>query len=87
MCSSASKSYQVHEFKEGGGVSVGMFNEDKSIKEFAICCLRYAVDNKMSLYFSTKNTVLKAYDGRFKDIFAEVYAQQFEQEFKRLGIQ
>lgn len=53
----------------GGGVGMGMYNTDESIAEFAHSSFKYAIDRKMPLYLSTKNTILKAYDGKFKDIF------------------
>jgi len=62
----------------GGGVAMAMYNFDDSIRDFARATMRYALDHKLPLYLSTKNTILKAYDGRFKDIFAEI----FESEFK-----
>lgn len=52
---------------------MGMYNTDSSIREFAYSCLRYALQRNVPLYLSTKNTILKAYDGRFKDIFEEIY--------------
>src|SRR5262249_1921349 len=55
----------------GGGVAMGMYNYDDSIHDFARATMRYAINRKLPLYLSTKNTILKAYDGRFKDIFAE----------------
>jgi isocitrate dehydrogenase len=76
----------VHEFKDGGGVTMGMYNTDKSIKDFAYSCMRYAINKKWPLYLSTKNTILKRYDGRFKDIFQEIYDKEFQQQFKQLGI-
>src|SRR6516164_6130235 len=57
----------------GGGVAMGMYNFDDSIRDFARASMRYALDRGYPLYLSTKNTILKAYDGRFKDIFAEVF--------------
>src|SRR5271166_4674243 len=67
---------------EGGGVAMAMYNFDDSIRDFARATMRYALDRKFPLYLSTKNTILKAYDGRFKDICAET----FESEFKAAGI-
>jgi isocitrate dehydrogenase len=70
----------------GGGVAMGMYNFDDSIRDFARASLRYGLDRNYPVYLSTKNTILKAYDGRFKDIFAEVFAEEFEQEFKAAGL-
>ncbi len=69
---SAPTTYTVNEFK-GPGVSMGMYNTDQSITDFAHCCFKYALDRKFPLYMSTKNTILKKYDGRFKDIFEAIY--------------
>jgi isocitrate dehydrogenase len=63
--------HEVHEFK-GGGVALAMFNLDDSIRDFARATFNYALARNMPVYLSTKNTILKAYDGRFKDIFAEI---------------
>ena len=65
--------YTVHEFVGGGGIGMGMFNTDESIREFAYSCFEFALKRKWPLYMSTKNTILKRYDGRFKDIFQEIY--------------
>ena len=62
----------VNEF-EGAGIAQGMFNTDESITDFANSCFVYSLNRKMTLFLSTKNTILKAYDGRFKDIFEELY--------------
>jgi isocitrate dehydrogenase len=70
----------------GGGIAMGMYNFDDSIRDFARASLRYGLDRNYPVYLSTKNTILKAYDGRFKDIFAEVFAEEFEQEFKAAGL-
>ncbi|OEH79359.1 isocitrate dehydrogenase [Cyclospora cayetanensis] len=75
----------LHHFNSGG-VCLGMYNEDASISDFALACFQYALDAKMPLYLSTKNTVLKAYDGRFKQIFHDIYTKDFEQRFKAAGI-
>ncbi|MES2897456.1 NADP-dependent isocitrate dehydrogenase [Phenylobacterium sp. LH3H17] len=69
----------------GSGVAMAMYNLDDSIREFAHASFAYAVKRKYPLYLSTKNTILKAYDGRFKDIFAEVY-KEYEAQFKEAGI-
>jgi isocitrate dehydrogenase len=70
----------------GGGVAMGMYNFDDSIRDFARATMRYALDRGYPLYLSTKNTILKAYDGRFKDIFAEVFESEFKGEFEGAGI-
>ena len=70
----------------GGGVAMGMYNLDDSIREFAHACLNYGLQRKYPVYLSTKNTILKAYDGRFKDIFAEVYEADYAGKFKEAGI-
>ena len=70
----------------GGGVTMGMYNYDDSIRDFARATMRYALTQGYPLYLSTKNTILKAYDGRFKDIFAEVFESEFKAEFEAAGI-
>ena len=70
----------------GAGVAMAMYNLDDSIREFARASLQYALMRKFPLYLSTKNTILKAYDGRFKDIFAEVYEAEFAAAYKEAGV-
>src|SRR5262249_56147222 len=70
----------------GGGVAMGMYNYDDSIRDFARATMRYALGRRYPLFLSTKNTILKAYDGRFKDLFAEVYESEFKAEFEATGI-
>jgi isocitrate dehydrogenase len=70
----------------GGGVSMAMYNLDESIEEFARASLRYALDRKYPIYLSTKNTILKAYDGRFKDIFQRIYETEFADAYKAAAI-
>ncbi|KAL9646476.1 hypothetical protein ABK040_006471 [Willaertia magna] len=77
--------YTIFDFKDAG-VAMGMYNTDESIRDFAYSCFNVALDKKWPLYLSTKNTILKAYDGRFKDIFQEIYENEFKQKFKDLGI-
>ena len=77
--------HEVHEFK-GPGVALAMFNVDDSIRDFARASLNYGLMRNYPVYLSTKNTILKAYDGRFKDIFAEVYEAEFREEFERRGL-
>jgi isocitrate dehydrogenase len=60
---------EVYDFKDGGGVIMGMYNVDASIEAFAHASFQYAIQRKYPMYLSTKNTILKKYDGRFKDIF------------------
>ncbi|GIH12127.1 NADP-dependent isocitrate dehydrogenase [Rugosimonospora africana] len=70
----------------GGGVAMGMYNFDESIRDFARASFRYGLARKYPVYLSTKNTILKAYDGRFKDLFAEVFEAEFAAEFAAAGI-
>jgi isocitrate dehydrogenase len=71
---------------QGGGVAMAMYNFDDSIRDFARATMRYALARKYPLYLSTKNTILKAYDGRFKDLFAEIFEAEFKAEFEAAGI-
>ncbi|TPX72649.1 isocitrate dehydrogenase (NADP+) [Spizellomyces sp. 'palustris'] len=79
------KTFTVYEF-QGRGVGMGMYNTDESIYGFAQSCFEMALSRKMPLYLSTKNTILKKYDGRFKDIFQQVYEKNYEASFKAAGI-
>ncbi len=82
---SQTQSYDVYDF-EGDGIAMAMYNTDESIYGFARSCMNQALDKKWPLYMSTKNTILKKYDGRFKDIFQEVYDNEFKQKFEAAGI-
>jgi len=77
--------HEVHEFK-GSGVALAMFNLDESIRDFARATFNYALNRNMPVYLSTKNTILKAYDGRFKDIFAKIFAGEFKPAFEARGL-
>lgn len=79
------QTWEVYNF-EGNGVALSMYNTDESIYGFARSCFNQALAKKWPLYMSTKNTILKAYDGRFKDIFEEVYLNEFKPQFDEAGI-
>jgi len=76
---------EVFEFP-GGGVAMSMYNLDDSIRDFARACMAYGIQRGWPVYMSTKNTILKAYDGRFKDLFEEVFENEFKDLFKDAGI-
>ena len=76
---------EVFEFPSSG-VAMGMYNLDDSIRDFARACLNYGLDRGWPVYLSTKNTILKAYDGRFKDLFEEVYTNDFKAQYRKAGI-
>jgi isocitrate dehydrogenase len=75
----------VYDFP-GPGIAMAMYNLDASIRDFARASLRYGLDHKLPVYLSTKNTILKRYDGRFKDLFAEIYDAEFKADFEAAGI-
>ena len=77
--------HEVFDFP-AGGVAMSMYNLDESIRGFARACMNYGLDLGWPVYLSTKNTILKAYDGRFKDLFEEVFETEFEDKFKEAGI-
>ena len=83
---SAPMEFEVFDFP-GAGVAMGMYNLDDSIRDFARASMRYGLNRKYPVYLSTKNTILKAYDGQFKDIFADVYEKEFKSEFEAAGIE
>ena len=76
---------EVFQFPSSG-VAMGMYNLDDSIRDFARASFNYGVARKWPVYLSTKNTILKAYDGRFKDLFQEVFDAEFATAFKEVGI-
>ncbi|CAM4020541.1 NADP-dependent isocitrate dehydrogenase [Nocardiopsis rhodophaea] len=77
---------EVANFPEGGGVAMGMYNFRKSIEDFARASFGYGLDRGYPVYLSTKNTILKAYDGMFKDVFAEIYEAEYKEKFEAAGI-
>ncbi|WP_374389510.1 NADP-dependent isocitrate dehydrogenase [Sandaracinobacter sp.] len=77
--------HEVFQFPSSG-VAMGMYNLDDSIRDFARSCLNYGLIREWPVYLSTKNTILKAYDGRFKDLFQEVYDKDFKAQYQKLGI-
>jgi isocitrate dehydrogenase len=78
--------FEVATFGADGGVAMGMYNFRDSIRDFARASLRYALDRGLPLYMSTKNTILKAYDGEFKDIFQEIFDTEFKADFEAAGL-
>ena len=83
---SAPMEFNVFDFPSSG-VAMAMYNLDDSIRDFARASFNYGIARKYPVYLSTKNTILKAYDGRFKDIFAEVFEKEFKSEFEKLGLE
>lgn len=82
---STAQQYEVYDFK-GDGVAMAMYNTEASIRGFAHACFNMALQKKWPLYFSTKNTILKKYDGFFKDIFQEIYENEFKDRFQESGL-
>ncbi|MFL2815653.1 MAG: NADP-dependent isocitrate dehydrogenase [Alphaproteobacteria bacterium] len=76
----------IYDFEESG-IAMGMYNHDKSIKDFARACFNYGINRKWPVYLSTKNTILKKYDGRFKDLFQEVYEKEYKEKMDTLNIE
>jgi isocitrate dehydrogenase len=79
------KEFEVFNFP-GPGVALSMYNLDESIKDFARACMNYGIQRNWPVYLSTKNTILKAYDGRFKDLFEKIFEQEFSDKFKAANI-
>jgi len=79
------KEYEVFNFT-GPGVALSMYNLDQSIRDFARACMNYGLNRKWPVYLSTKNTILKNYDGRFKDLFQEIYEKEFKKKFEEKSI-
>ena len=79
------KEFEVFNFP-GAGVALSMYNLDQSIEDFARACMNYGLNRNWPVYLSTKNTILKKYDGRFKDLFQEVYEKEFKEKFNERGI-
>jgi len=77
--------HEVYRFT-GGGVALAMYNLDDSIRDFARACLNYGLDRGWPVYMSTKNTILKAYDGRFKDLFQEVFEAEYQERYEAAGL-
>ncbi|MFL6124933.1 NADP-dependent isocitrate dehydrogenase [Actinophytocola sp.] len=78
--------FEVAQYPEGGGVAMSMYNYRKSIEDFARSSLRYGLERKFPVYMSTKNTILKAYDGMFKDVFQEIFDAEFKADFDAAGL-
>ncbi|KAL3121065.1 hypothetical protein niasHT_005325 [Heterodera trifolii] len=78
--------HSVFNFADTGGIIMGMYNTDDSIRGFAHSCFQYALKKQFPLFLSTKNTILKRYDGRFKDIFQEIFDREYKSKFEALGI-
>ena len=83
---SAPVEMEIAKFGKDGGVTMGMYNFNDSIRDFARASLRYGLQRNYPVYMSTKNTILKAYDGSFKDIFEDVYEKEFKADFEKVGL-
>ena len=77
----------IYDFKDSSGVIQGLHNKDNSIRSFAKACFNFALDSKQDLWFATKDTISKKYDHRFKDIFAEIYENEYKAKFEAAGIE
>ena len=77
----------IHQFSDSDGISQGLHNIDKSIASFARCCFNFALDTKQDIWFASKDTISKKYDHRFKDIFAEIYENEYKEKFEKAGIE
>lgn len=77
----------IYDFADSDGIIMGMHNKDESIKSFARCCFNYALDQKLDLWFSSKDTISKIYDHRFKDLFNEVFEAEYKEKFDKAGIE
>src|SRR3546814_20486036 len=78
--------HEVFDFP-ASGVAMGMYNLDESIRDFARASMNYGLNRNWPVYLSTKNTILKAYDGRFKDLFQEIFDSEFKSKFAEAGIE
>lgn len=77
----------IHSFEGTDGIVQGLHNKDNSIASFARCCFNFALDTKQDLWFATKDTISKKYDHRFKDIFAQIFENEYKEKFEKLGIE
>lgn len=77
----------IYDFSDSDGIIQGMHNKDNSIASFARCCFNFALDQKKDLWFATKDTISKKYDHRFKDIFAEIFENEYKDRFEKAGIE
>ncbi|MGN0654926.1 MAG: NADP-dependent isocitrate dehydrogenase [Oscillospiraceae bacterium] len=77
----------IHQFTDSDGIIQGLHNIDKSIASFARCCFNFALDVKQDIWFASKDTISKKYDHRFKDIFAEIYENEYKEKFEKAGIE
>lgn len=81
------EAHLIHDFTDSDGIVQGLHNTDKSIESFARSCFQYALETKQDLWFATKDTISKTYDHRFKDIFREIYEAEYEELFRKAGIE